>query len=143
MVTSSRREMQRLTISVNKQLARSFDELIKRKGYRNRSEAFRHVLRKTLQQELHAEPSAMSCVVCLSFAYDQQVPQILLRLAELKQRFLSITISSTLTVVNPTASLETLVLRGSSEQITAFAHAVSAEADITCGQLNLVPIHTA
>ncbi len=135
--------MQRLTISVNKELALSFDELIKRKGYRNRSEAFRHVLRKTLQQELRAAPSKVSCVGCLSFAYDQQVPLILPRLAELKQRFLNITISSTLTAVNPSTSLETLVLRGYSEQITAFAHAVSAEADITCGQLNLVPIHTA
>lgn len=135
--------MQRLTISVNKQLVLSFDELIKRKGYRNRSEAFRHVLRKTLQQELHIDHSASSCVGCLSFAYDQQVPQIAPRLADLKQRFLGITVSSTLIAVNPTACIETLVLRGSSEQIAAFAHAVSADADITCGQLNLVPIDSA
>lgn len=135
--------MQRLTISVNKQLALSFDELIKRKGYRNRSEAFRHLLRKTLQQEQHVECLATNYVGCLSFAYDQQIPQVAARLAELKQPFLSITISSTLTAVNPSASIETLILRGSSEQIAAFADAVSAEADITCGQLNLVPINTA
>ena len=65
------RAMQILTISVNKQLVLSFDELIKRKGYRNRSETFRHVLRETLQQELRLEHSAISCVGCLSFAYDQ------------------------------------------------------------------------
>ena len=43
--------MLRLTISVNRQLAVSFDQLIERKGYRNRSEAFRDLLRRALQQE--------------------------------------------------------------------------------------------
>ena len=85
--------MQRLTISVNKQLALSFDELIKRKGYRNRSEAFRHLLRKTLQQEPLAERTAANCVGCLSYAYDTQKAQVAQRLTELKHRFLSITIS--------------------------------------------------
>lgn len=135
--------MQRLTISVNKQLALSFDELIKRKGYRNRSEAFRHVLRKTLQQEPLTERAATYCVGCLSYAYDTQKSQVAQRLTEVKHRFLSITISSSLTAFNQSSCIETLILRGTSEQIAAFADAVSAEADISSGQLNLVPINAA
>ena len=135
--------MQRLTISVNKQLALSFDELIKRKGYRNRSEAFRHLLRKTLQQEPLAERTAANCVGCLSYAYDTQTAQVAQRLTELKHRFLSITISSSLTAFDQSACIETLILRGPSEQIAAFADAVSAEADISSGHLNLVPIAAA
>jgi CopG family transcriptional regulator, nickel-responsive regulator len=142
-VVAQGRTMQRLTISVNKQLALSFDELIKRKGYRNRSEAFRHLLRKTLQQEPLAERVATHCVGCLSYAYDTQKPQVAHRLAEFKQRFLSITISSTQAAFDQSACIETLILRGPSEQIVAFANAVSAEADITSGQLNLVPIPAA
>lgn len=134
--------MQRLTISVNKQLALSFDELIKRKGYRNRSEAFRHLLRKTLQQEPAASRVTSQCVGCLSYAYDIQKVQVVSRLAEMKQRFLNITISSTLTAFDQSVCIETLILRGSSEQIAAFADAVSGEVGITSGQLNLVPINT-
>ena len=85
--------MQRLTISVNKYLALSFDELIKRKGYRNRSEAFRHLLRKTLQQEPLQQRAAAHCVGSLSYAYNTQKAQVAQRLTELKHRFLSITIS--------------------------------------------------
>jgi CopG family transcriptional regulator, nickel-responsive regulator len=143
MVVAMGYAMQRLTISVNKQLALSFDELIKRKGFRNRSEAFRHLLRKTLQQEPAVSRVASPCVGCLNYAYDIQKSQVVNRLAEVKKRFLNITISSTLTAFDQSVCIETLILRGSSDQIAAFADAVAAETEISSGQLNLVPINTA
>jgi CopG family transcriptional regulator, nickel-responsive regulator len=132
--------MQRLTISVNKQLALSFDELIKRKGFRNRSEAFRHLLRKTLQQERLPDHAGRHCVGCLSYTYDNQKPQPAHRLAEFKHRFLNIIISSSLTTVEPTVCMETLVLRGSFDEIASFADAIAAEEEVDGGHLNLVPI---
>jgi CopG family transcriptional regulator, nickel-responsive regulator len=132
--------MQRLTISVNKQLALSFDELIKRKGYRNRSEAFRHLLRKTLQQERLPENAASHCVGCLSYTYNNQKPQPAHRLAELKHRFLNITVSSSLTAVGQSLCMETLILRGPFDEIAAFADAIAAEDEVDSGHLNLVPI---
>lgn len=133
--------MQRLTISVNKQLALSFDELIKRKGYRNRSEAFRHLLRKTLQQERPPENAASHCVACLSYTYDNQKPQPAHRLAELKHRFLHITVSSSLTAVGPSICMETLILRGPFNEAAAFADAIAVEDEIDGGHLNLVPVN--
>lgn len=132
--------MHRLTISVNKQLALSFDELIKRKGYRNRSEAFRHLLRKTLQQEPILEHPLSHCVGCLSYAYDNQQPQPARRLTELKNRFTNITISSTLATVDNSICMETLILRGLIDEVIAFADAMSAEVGIDSGHLNWVPI---
>jgi CopG family transcriptional regulator, nickel-responsive regulator len=132
--------MQRLTISVNKQLAISFDELIKRKGYRNRSEAFRHLLRKTLQQERLPDNTASYCAGCLSYTYNNQKPQPAQRLAEIKLRFLNITVSSSLTTIEQSVSMETLILRGSADEVAAFADAIAAEDDVDGGQLNLVPI---
>ena len=38
--------MRRLTISVDESLAQQFDELVERKGYLNRSEAFRDLVRR-------------------------------------------------------------------------------------------------
>jgi CopG family transcriptional regulator, nickel-responsive regulator len=131
--------MQRLTISVNKQLALSFDELIKRKGYRNRSEAFRHLLRKALRQENVPQSVTSPCVGCLSYTYDNQKPQPARRLAEIKHRFLNITVSTTLTTVEQSVYMETLIVRGSVEEITAFTDAIAAEDDVGGGHLNLVP----
>jgi CopG family transcriptional regulator, nickel-responsive regulator len=134
--------MQRLTISVNKQLAFSFDELIKRKGYRNRSEAFRHLLRRTLQQERLPKDAAGHCVGCLSYTYNNEKYQPAHRLAELKHRFLHITVSSSLTAVGQSVCMETLILRGPFDEAAAFADAIAAEDEVDGGHLNLISIDT-
>lgn len=43
--------MQRISITVDESLAQAFDELIAKRGYQNRSEAFRDLLKKELAQE--------------------------------------------------------------------------------------------
>ena len=44
--------MDRFTISLNEDLARQFDELIQKKGYQNRSEAVRDMLRNELESRV-------------------------------------------------------------------------------------------
>jgi CopG family transcriptional regulator, nickel-responsive regulator len=43
--------MRRLTISVDEALADTFDQLVSAKGYQNRSEAFRDLLRDELDKK--------------------------------------------------------------------------------------------
>ena len=53
--------MDRFTISLNEDLAEQFDELIRQKGYQNRSEAVRDMLRTELEfarLERHEAPDA-------------------------------------------------------------------------------------
>ena len=61
--------MRRLTISVDEQLATQFDELIERKGYLNRSEAFRDLVRGSLEEsrlnERHRPPLHREGELCL------------------------------------------------------------------------------
>ena len=47
--------MQRISITVDESLAQAFDELIAKRGYQNRSEAFRDLLKKELAQEALVE----------------------------------------------------------------------------------------
>ena len=56
--------MQRISITVDESLAQAFDELIAKRGYQNRSEAFRDLLKKELAQEALVNPS-QECVVYL------------------------------------------------------------------------------
>jgi len=132
--------MQRLTISVNKQLALSFDELIKRKGYRNRSEAFRHLLRKTMQQEPPVIRGSLDCVGCLSYTYDKHQPKLVHRIAELKQRFVNITVSSTLATIDGSVCMETLILRGTFDEVASLADAIAAEPSVNGSHLNCLPL---
>lgn len=135
-----RKAMLRLTISVNKQLALSFDQLIERKGYRNRSEAFRDLLRKALQQEARVAAGVRRCVACVSYVYDHRQRQLAMRLADLRQQSGSVTISSTHAPIDDNASMETLILRGEIDAVTQLADAIVAETGVRHGHLNLVPI---
>lgn len=136
----SRNTMLRLTISVNKQLAQSFDQLIERKGYRNRSEAFRDLLRKALQQEARVLAGVRRCVACVSYVYDHRQRQLAMRLADIKQQSGSVTISSTHAPIDDGASMETLILRGDIDAVIRLADAIVAETGVRHGHLNLVPI---
>jgi len=132
--------MLRLTISVNKQLALSFDQMIERKGYRNRSEAFRDLLRKALQQEARVASGVRRCVACVSYVYDHRQRQLAMRLADLRQQSGGVTISSTHAPIDGSASMETLILRGDIDAVTQLADAIVAETGVHHGHLNLVPI---
>lgn len=58
--------MRRLTISVDDELADAFDHLVEQKGYLNRSEAFRDLVRKELGQVEIADGKAKWCVATLT-----------------------------------------------------------------------------
>ena len=132
--------MLRLTISVNKQLAMSFDQLIERKGYRNRSEAFRDLLRRALQQEALAAGTATHCAACVSFVYDHHQRLLAARLADIRQQYGSVTVSSTHAPIDHAACMETLILRGEVDSVIKLADAIVAETGVRHGHLNLVPI---
>lgn len=135
--------MLRLTISVNKQLSVSFDRLIERKGYRNRSEAFRDLLRKALQQEVLTEGLDSRCVACVSYVIDNHQRQLAARLAEIRHQSGGVTVSSTHAPIDGVASMETLILRGDIDAVMKLADAIVAETGVRNGQINLVPIESA
>lgn len=53
--------MQRISITVDESLAQAFDELIAKRGYQNRSEAFRDLLKKELAQGGFGESFSRMC----------------------------------------------------------------------------------
>ena len=58
--------MRRMTISVNDDLADEFDRLLDLRGYQNRSEVFRDLVRGALDADRLASDTAAHCVACLA-----------------------------------------------------------------------------
>ena len=63
--------MERFTISLDESLAASFDALIQARGYANRSEAVRDMLRRELEADCLDSEQAPHCVASLSYVYNQ------------------------------------------------------------------------
>ncbi|WP_315709085.1 nickel-responsive transcriptional regulator NikR [Brenneria uluponensis] len=132
--------MQRLTISMDDQLAEDFDELMTRKGYANRSEAFRDMLRRELGEMTVAADKEVHCVAVLSYVYDHHERQLSSRLAGMQHDHHDLTVSTMHIHLSHDECVETVVLRGMTSLVEQFAESVIAQTGVRHGRLNLIPL---
>ena len=132
--------MQRLTISIDDELAKAFDNLIRRRGYANRSEAMRDLLRRELGENDLASGTARQCVAVLSYAFDHHERQLSTRLTSLQHDYHHLVISTMHAHLSHDDCVETAILRGATGEVRKFAQAVIAETGVRHGQVQLIPL---
>jgi CopG family nickel-responsive transcriptional regulator len=132
--------MERFTISLDEKLASEFDRLIRERGYLNRSEAVRDMLRGKLETLRVQEQQAKYCVASLSYVYNHHERDLAERLTELQHDHHDLVVASTHVHLDHDNCLETVMLRGKTEVVRRFADALIAERGVRHGQVNLVPV---
>lgn len=132
--------MKRLTMSLDDALAEAFEDLVRSRGYENRSEAFRDLLRQDLgSTQLREQPQA-PCVATLSYVYNHHQRQLALRLTDLQHEHHELTVSTMHAHLDHDHCIETVILRGRTETVRAFAQSVIAQPGVSHGHLHLVPL---
>lgn len=134
--------MERFTISLDENLAEEFDALIRARGYANRSEAVRDMLRRELENDRLAREDAPHCVASLSYVYNHHERRLAERLTDLQHHAHDLVVSSMHVHLDHDNCLETLFLRGHTEEVRAIAEKISAERGVRHADLNLVPVET-
>jgi len=134
--------MRRLTISLEDELAEQFDRLVSEKGYQSRSEAFRDLLRGQVGADRFREGDAKYCVGALSYVYNHHERQLASRLANMHHQHHDVTVSTMHAHLDHDNCIETVLVRGPTRTVVAFAEAVIAETGVRHGKLNLVPVKT-
>lgn len=132
--------MERFTISLDEKLAVEFDRLIRERGYLNRSEAVRDLLRGKLDSLRIQEAQAPFCVANLSYVYNHHERDLAERLTGLQHRHHDLVVATTHVHLDHDNCLETMMLRGATEVVRRFADALMAERGVRHGQINLVPV---
>lgn len=132
--------MERFTISLDDQLAAQFDQLIRERGYDNRSEAVRDLIRSRLNEQRLAEDTAPYCVATLSYVYRHHELGLSERVAELQHQHHDLVVATTHVHLDHDHCLETAILRGRTAAVRQFAEGMMAERGIRHGQLNLIPV---
>ncbi|WP_326539276.1 nickel-responsive transcriptional regulator NikR [Pseudorhodoferax sp.] len=142
--------MQRFTISLDDALARQFDELIAAKGYENRSEAVRDLIRSRLGDANLAAPQAHAastpaavhpwCVATVSYVYDHHDQTVARRVLDLQHEHHDLVVSSLHTHLDHHDCLETAVLRGPATSVQAFAERLVALRGVRHGAVHRVPL---
>ncbi|HUF20632.1 MAG TPA: nickel-responsive transcriptional regulator NikR [Burkholderiales bacterium] len=132
--------MERFTISLNDDLAHQFDELLHKRGYQNRSEAVRDMLRNELANASLEQHEAPFCVAALSYVYNHHARDLAERLIELQHANHDVVLSAMHVHLDHENCMETLILRGETDKVSRFANTLMAEAEVRHGRLNLVPV---
>jgi CopG family nickel-responsive transcriptional regulator len=132
--------MKRLTMSLDDELADAFERLVHERGYENRSEAFRDLLRHDLGEERRVNRPAGPCIATLSYLYDHHQRQLAMRLTDMQHEHHELTIATTHAHLDHDLCIETMILRGRTDRVQAFAQAVIAQPGVSHGQLHLVPV---
>lgn len=133
--------MQRITISIDESLADQFDRLIRGRGYENRSEAIRDMVRKEIGSYRLKTEEAVYCVASLSYVFNHHERRLADRLSELQHHAHDLVVSSMHVHLDHEDSLETVFLRGKTSEIRKFANTVSAETGVRHSALNLIAVH--
>ncbi len=131
--------MDRFTVSLEEELLARFDAHIRDRGYANRSEAVRDILRRTLEAErLEAEEG--DCVACFSYVYDHGARELSRRLTETAHAHHGLTLSTLHVHLDHDTCMEAAILHGPAAEVRRYADAVAAETGVRHGSLNAVPV---
>ena len=132
--------MERITISLDAELAAEFDKLIAERGYQNRSEAVRDLLRTHLEAARQKRGEASHCVANLSYVYNHHERDLAERLTALQHGQHDLTVATMHAHLDHENCLESVVLRGPTAAVRSFADALIAERGVRHGQINLIDV---
>ena len=113
--------MERFTISLDESLARGFDELIAARGYSNRSEAVRDLIRGAIESDIQNDPPSGHCVATLSYVFNHHERELAERLTGMQHDHHDLTVAAMHSHLDHENCLEAVILKGPATQVRQFA----------------------
>ncbi len=132
-------QVERIGISLDKELLSLFDTLIAKQGYQSRSEAIRDLVRQQLSEERVGNPKA-EAVAAVCLVYDHHSTKLMEKLTDLQHSHLLQTISSVHVHLDEHNCLEVIVLRGRVGEINKIAEHLISLKGVKLGRINFVDI---
>ncbi|MCR4428359.1 MAG: nickel-responsive transcriptional regulator NikR [Caldiserica bacterium] len=124
----------RFSISIPEELGDKLEELLRRKGYKNRSEAFRDFIRASLVEE-EWKDSRGEVVGVLSIVYDHHVRALSEKITEIEHCNLGCVVSSLHVHLDEDHCLEAIVLRGEKEKVQRISDEIISTKGVILGKL--------
>ena len=130
--------MQRVTITLDDDLLETLDSLSQRRGYNNRSEAIRDILRSALAQEATQQHGTQGFAV-LSYVYEHEKRDLASRIVSTQHHHHDLSVATLHVHINHDDCLEIAVLKGDMGDVQHFADDVIAQRGVRHGHLQCLP----
>ena len=127
--------LSRTGVSLEDDLLAEFDRLIAKRGYANRSEAFRDLIRDALLSE--SVESNKPVVGTLTLVYDHNVPNLAQKLTEVQHGAGTMVLAATHVHLDHHYCLEVIIMKGRGKEIQAVADGMLALRGVELGKLVL------
>lgn len=132
--------MERHTISLDTQLSEQFDKFMQARGYENRSEAIRDLIRECLEVDRLNKNIKGYCVATLSYIYNHHQRDLAKHVTSVHHFHHDLTLSSMHVHMDHDNCLEVVFIRGTVQDVRRFADKVIATRGVRHGKLHIVPI---
>ena len=129
-------ELSRIGVAIDSDLLTQFDELIAKRGYTNRSEAFRDLIRDELVQKSWESPDS-NVVGTVTLVYDHHVRMLSEKLTELQHEFHRSILSTLHVHLDHDNCLEVLVVKGKAAAVQKIADSLISTKGVKHGRLTL------
>lgn len=134
-------ELVRFGIAIERDLLESFDRVVQKKGYGNRSEAIRDGIRTALIEERVAANAKVTGT--LTLVYDHHVRDLTDKLTELQHDLGEAVVSALHVHLDHDHCLEVIVLRGAAGRLQAAADRLISMRGVINGRLMLTSVPAA
>jgi len=128
-------QLSRTGVSLDEDLLKEFDRLIAKRGYQNRSEAFRDLIREALLAKI--VDSNKPVVGTLTLVYDHHVPNLSQKLTETQHGAGTMVLAATHVHLDHHYCLEVIIMKGRSKDIQSIADRMLAFRGVELGKLVL------
>jgi CopG family transcriptional regulator, nickel-responsive regulator len=129
-------DLERHTIAIPQDLFAAFDKRNRRKGYKNRSEAIRDLIRESLVEEEWGDPEARVAAT-VTLVYDHHTRTLSAKLTDLQHDYSETIVSSVHVHLDHHNCLEVLVLRGKTKDVRKLADLMGCIKGVKHAQLTL------
>jgi CopG family nickel-responsive transcriptional regulator len=129
-------ELSRIGVAIDAELLQKFDDLIATRGYSNRSEAFRDLIRDELVERAWEQPES-NVVGTVTLVYDHHVRMLSEKLTDMQHSHFHHILSTLHVHLDHDNCLEVLVVRGKASVVKKIADALISTKGVKHGRLTI------
>ena len=128
--------LSRIGVAIESKLLHKFDRLIARRGYQNRSEAFRDLIRDELVEQTWSSPESQ-VVGTVTLVYDHHVRMLNEKLTSIQHDFHRSILSTLHVHLDHDHCLEVIVVRGRTSDVRKVADTLISAKGVKHGRLTI------
>lgn len=131
--------LKRFGISMEGSLLRKFDDLVQQRGYENRSEAVRDLVREAIVQKSWEDGEQIIAGSILLF-YDHHQRNLLEEMTRIQHSVHDVILATTHFHLNHDSCLELIVVKGKAKEIRELSHKLTSLKGVAYGNFTVAPV---